>query len=74
VYEYFVGNIHAKTLVADGTYSLIGSFNLDPVSFNHNLELGVVLLEKDLAKRLEDDFKKDLEVNLLGIFCTFENC
>ncbi|PRP82861.1 cardiolipin synthetase 2 [Planoprotostelium fungivorum] len=61
VYEYFVGNIHAKTLTADGHYSLIGSFNLDPVSFYHNLELGVVTFDEDMARQLENDFIKDLE-------------
>eukprot|EP01117_Protostelium_nocturnum_P004500 TRINITY_DN1623_c0_g1_i1.p1 TRINITY_DN1623_c0_g1~~TRINITY_DN1623_c0_g1_i1.p1 ORF type:complete len:125 (-),score=14.87 TRINITY_DN1623_c0_g1_i1:93-467(-) len=61
IYEYFVGNIHAKTATADDCWSMIGSFNMDPVSFHHNLELGVVMFDPKFAQQLERDFDQDLK-------------
>lgn len=45
--------IHAKTIVRDRSEIFIGSFNLDPRSQNLNLENGVFLENKELARQLD---------------------
>ena len=45
--------IHAKTIVRDRSEVFIGSFNLDPRSQNLNLENGIFLENKKLAKELD---------------------
>ncbi|UCG34368.1 MAG: cardiolipin synthase [Phycisphaerales bacterium] len=60
IYEYQPGLIHAKTLVADDRYSLIGSANMDMRSFRLNFELGLSVIHESCARRLLDDFGNDL--------------
>ncbi len=43
-------SLHAKTFVIDGTRVFVGSFNLDPRSFFHNTEMGVVLDDADFGR------------------------
>lgn len=61
VYEYKPAMIHAKTMVVDGTWSVIGSTNFDNRSFGLNDEVNVALRGRALAERLESDFRHDLE-------------
>jgi cardiolipin synthase len=51
--------LHAKTATIDGTWSLIGSFNLDRWSFERNLEVCFSALAPDLAQSLEEVFSAD---------------
>lgn len=44
--------LHAKALVVDGTWIQVGSTNLDPRSYDLNLELQVVLRHALLAERV----------------------
>ena len=53
--------LHAKTVVADGTWALIGSSNLNPFSLLGNYELDVEIQDGRLAGRLEDQFLADLD-------------
>jgi cardiolipin synthase len=59
VYEYQPGMIHAKTLVVDDQYSLIGSANLDIRSFRLNYELGLSVIGESCVERLNEDFEND---------------
>jgi cardiolipin synthase len=53
--------MHVKMLVVDGCWSVVGSTNFDPRSFGINDELNVAILDRTVAKRLREDFQKDLE-------------
>lgn len=53
VYELKPGNfLHAKTIVKDMEEVFVGSFNLDPRSQNLNLENGLFIKDKSIAKRI----------------------
>jgi cardiolipin synthase A/B len=52
--------LHAKTIVIDGVWSMVGSSNMDPLSFLHLTEVNAVILSTDFAKKMEDMFKEDL--------------
>jgi cardiolipin synthase len=60
IYEYRPGMMHAKTLVVDDEYVLIGSANMDIRSFRLNYELGLSVISQACAARLEEDFENDL--------------
>jgi cardiolipin synthase A/B len=51
--------LHAKTAVIDGTWSSIGSTNLDWRSFVHNYEADVVVLDPGFGAEMEDLFRLD---------------
>jgi cardiolipin synthase len=52
--------MHAKILVVDGLWSVIGSTNVDPRSFTLNDEVNLVTPDTAVAQRLERDFLEDL--------------
>lgn len=58
----FVG-LHAKAMVIDRRHVLIGSMNLDPRSWVHNSEMGILIdcpeLGGELAKVIERDLKPE---------------
>lgn len=53
--------LHAKIAIVDGEVSLIGSPNLNQRSMNLDDEVGVLVIDRRLAQRLEEDFQADLE-------------
>ena len=61
IHEYQPRMIHAKVLVIDDTWSVIGSTNFDSRSFGLNDEVNVAVREPALARRLAADFTRDLE-------------
>jgi cardiolipin synthase len=61
VYEYRPAMIHAKTMVVDGLWSIVGSTNFDNRSFGLNDEVNVALRNSGLAENLEADCRADLE-------------
>ena len=61
IYRYQKGFVHAKTLVADGNLSIIGSANMDYRSFELNFEVNVLLYDKTFSEKLRKVFFKDLE-------------
>jgi len=61
IHEYQPRMIHAKVLVVDDTWSVIGSTNFDSRSFGLNDEVNVAVREPALARRLAADFTRDLE-------------
>lgn len=50
---------HAKLLVVDGRYALIGSANLDPRSLRLNFEVGVEVFDTTFAQSLEAVIRAD---------------
>ncbi len=61
IFEYQAAILHAKTLVADGLVSVVGSTNLDFRSFVFNAECDLLMLCPVTAATLEEAFLKDLE-------------
>lgn len=60
IYEYSPAMIHAKVLIVDGEWGVLGSTNFDSRSFGLNDEVNVAVLAKSLAERLQADFERDL--------------
>jgi cardiolipin synthase len=61
IFEYQPSILHAKTLVADGLVSVVGSTNLDFRSFLFNAECDLLILCPETAAKLEAAFLNDLE-------------
>jgi cardiolipin synthase len=61
IYEYRPTFIHSKFIVVDGHWSVIGSPNLNSRSRQLDEENAFGLLDRSLAKELEDVFLRDLE-------------
>ncbi|HXS52123.1 MAG TPA: phospholipase D-like domain-containing protein [Usitatibacter sp.] len=60
VHEYQPSMIHAKVLVVDGEWTVLGSTNFDNRSFGLNDEVNAALRDEALAARMEADFAADL--------------
>jgi cardiolipin synthase len=54
LYEYRLGLLHAKTMVADRTVALIGSANLDRRSFELNFENNILFSDPNFAAQVRD--------------------
>jgi cardiolipin synthase len=70
IFEYGGPMIHAKTLVADGWLSKVGSTNLNFSSLFANWEIDLVVEDTDFADQMErlfeDDISNSREVRLEG--------
>ena len=70
IFEYGGPMIHAKTIVADGWWSKVGSTNLNFSSLVANWEIDLVVEDTDFAQRMErlfeDDVSNSREVRLEG--------
>ncbi len=55
--------LHAKSMVVDGTITVIGTFNLDPRSANLNTECVTIIhsekISKQVLKGMEEEFKPE---------------
>ena len=60
IHEYRPAMIHAKTMVVDGLWSVVGSTNFDHRSFGLNDEVNLAVRDGGLASRIGDDFACDL--------------
>jgi cardiolipin synthase len=60
IFEYEPAMIHAKILIIDGLWSVVGSTNMDSRSFSINDEVNIAVLDESLAQRLTADFTTDL--------------
>jgi len=60
VYEYRPSMIHAKVMIVDDLWSVVGSTNFDYRSFELNDEVNMAVLDPALAARLSEDFRRDL--------------
>ncbi|HKJ94895.1 MAG TPA: phospholipase D-like domain-containing protein [Gammaproteobacteria bacterium] len=64
IFEYLPRMLHAKTIVADGEWVMVGTSNLDYRSFRHNYEINLVSTDPALCRQLENEFEGDLEESL----------
>lgn len=64
IYEYKPGFIHAKSYVADDTYAMIGTINLDYRSLVHHFENGVWMYRCDAIAELKSDIDATLEKSI----------
>ena len=60
IFELQVAVLHAKTAVIDGSWSTVGSANIDRRSFQHNYELNVVVIDPAFGNEMEAAFTEDL--------------
>jgi cardiolipin synthase len=60
IFEYGGPMIHAKTLVADGWWSKVGSTNLNVSSLSANWELDLVAEDQGFGSQMEELFEQDL--------------
>jgi cardiolipin synthase len=58
--EYQQTMFHAKTMVVDGLFATIGSTNFDNRSFRLNDEINLAIYDREIGRRLEEQFEKDL--------------
>lgn len=61
IYEYQPALLHAKTMVIDGAFALIGTTNLDNRSFALNEEINFIVHDAFVAGQLEKAFHEDLK-------------
>jgi len=60
IFEYQPTMLHAKVLIVDGVWSVVGSTNFDNRSFGLNDEVNLGAYCPELAARLQEDFARDL--------------
>jgi len=60
IFEYEPAMIHAKILMIDGLWSVVGSTNFDNRSFGLNDEVNLAVRDAAFTARLEEDFARDL--------------
>jgi cardiolipin synthase len=61
MYEYQPTMIHAKILIVDGKWSVVGSTNMDNRSFQLNDEVNLAAFDGEMSRRLTEDFMNDLQ-------------
>jgi len=61
IYTYQKGFIHAKTMVADGLLSIIGTANMDVRSFDLNFEVNALVYDEKIAAIMREQFFDDLK-------------
>jgi cardiolipin synthase len=60
IFEYQPAMIHAKILMVDGLWSVVGSTNMDHRSFGLNDEVNLAVRDRGFNARLERDFARDM--------------
>lgn len=60
IFEYEPTMIHAKILIVDAKWTVVGSTNFDNRSFGINDEVNLASFDETLAARLQEDFRADL--------------
>jgi len=60
IFEWNGSMLHAKTAVADGRWTRVGSTNLNLASFLGNYELDVAIEDNDIAGQMEEMYERDL--------------
>jgi cardiolipin synthase A/B len=60
IHEYMPSMLHAKILVVDGVWSVLGSTNFDNRSFGLNDEINLAVLDPQLANQLTEEYNRDI--------------
>jgi cardiolipin synthase A/B len=63
LYEYRATMTHAKVMIIDDLWAVLGTTNIDNRSFEHNDEINVGLRDAAVARRLLDDYQRDLQAS-----------
>ena len=63
IFEYRETMTHAKVLVVDELWSVLGTTNIDNRSFEHNDEVNLAMRDAGVAKRLLDDYVRDMKAS-----------
>jgi cardiolipin synthase len=63
IYEYEKAMVHAKILLVDGLWSVVGTTNFDNRSFGLNDEINLAARDEELTARLSEDFAADLSAS-----------
>ena len=63
IFEFQPAMIHAKVLVVDELWTVLGTTNIDNRSFEHNDEDNLAMRDRAVAARLLADYERDLEVS-----------
>jgi cardiolipin synthase len=61
VYAYARRMLHSKTAIVDGHLVIIGSHNLDTLSWRYNLECNVAVDDEAFAENVAQTFGRDIE-------------
>lgn len=61
IYLYQKGFVHAKTMVADGKLSMIGTANMDHRSFELNFEVNAIVYDVPFSQQLRTVFFEDIK-------------
>lgn len=72
IYEYQKGFIHSKVLLLDSVAASVGTANLDIRSLEMNFEVNAFIYDREVVRRLEEDFYRDLEDSLQLEYGTFK--
>jgi len=64
IFEYQPGMTHAKVMMIDDRWAILGTTNIDNRSFEHNDEVNVAFRDRDVSARLRQDFEGDLGQSL----------
>ncbi len=72
IFEYQPAMLHAKTMVVDGSWGIVGSANVDMRSFRLNFEIGAVVHDPAFAAALTARFHLELsasdEVSIRAVY------
>ena len=64
IYRFSDAMVHAKTATIDGSWTTIGTANVDRLSMSGNYEINVEVIDRDLAHEMELIFETDLSNSL----------
>jgi cardiolipin synthase len=59
IYEYEPTMMHAKIMIVDGAWSVVGSGNFDNRSLELNDEISIAIFDNDLGRKLTEAFEGD---------------
>jgi cardiolipin synthase len=60
IFEYRPAMIHAKVMIVDDLWCVLGTTNIDNRSFEHNDEVNLAMRDSGVAARLLQDYARDL--------------
>jgi cardiolipin synthase len=60
IFEYRRTMTHVKVLIVDSLWAVLGTTNIDNRSFEHNDEVNIALRDPVVARRLLEDYQRDL--------------
>jgi cardiolipin synthase len=59
IFRFRDAMVHAKTATIDGTWSTVGTTNVDRLSLQGNYEINLEVIDEDFAANLEEVFRTD---------------